>query len=310
MTTWTVYCNGFWPGFLEGTDPVTVGVFLDLLSRALDGPVEITHHPDTADILLESLFGPSILGQRRWPVSIFFSGECRICPNYRDYDCVLWGEATQGNVVCCPEFVPYLYSTGLLPSLEKVSQVSHAYASQAAVVATKPRVCVIISNPGGQERNRFLDILERYVQVDYAGRYRNNVPNVTAPYTSGAFREFIGQYRCVLAMENSRGGDYVTEKITHGLLAGTVPIYWGARRVADYFNPERFIHVHELDEAGIGAAVGEILAVIHNDDAYVHRVSQPVFMDAPGIPGHELGRTLDAIARDMRALLQKSHKDK
>lgn len=303
MTTWTVYCNGFWPGFLEGTDPVSVNVFLDVLSRALDGPVEITHHPDTADILLESLFGASILGRRRWPMSIFFSGECRICPNYRDYDCVLWGEATQGNVVCCPEFVPYLYSTGLLPLLEKASLAGEA----AVVVAPKPRVCVVISNPGGHERNHFLDTLERFVHVDYAGRYRNNVPNVTAPYTSAAFREFIGQYRCVLAMENTRGGDYVTEKITHGLLAGTVPIYWGAQRVTDYFNPERFIHVNEED---IGAAVGEILAVINSDDAYRHRVSQPVFMDASGAPGHRLGRTLDDIARDMRVVLQKSHKDK
>lgn len=293
----TVYCNAFWPGFVEGTDPVSVGFFLELLSKTFEQPVMVTPDPRVADILLESLFGTSIKSTKKWRYTVFFSGECRICPNYQEYDCVLWGEATQGNVVCCPEFVPYLYSTKLLPSLEARSQ------EIVVPIQTKPRICVVISNPGGHVRNQFLDILERYFAVDYAGRYRNNVRPIAAPYTSAEFRDFVGQYKCVLCMENARGGDYVTEKITHALLAGNMPIYWGASRVGNYFNPERFIHVEHMDEEGIGMIINEVMAVMNDDEYYRNMVSQPVFVDASGTPGHQLTRTLDAIAHDMRNTL-------
>ena len=300
---WTVYCNAFWPGFLEGTDPVTVGFFLKLLSTALgpDASVSVTRDPAAADILLESLFGTSILTTRTWSYTVFFSGECRICPQYRDYDCVLWGEATGGpgtNVVCCPEFVPYLYSTGLLSRLE-------ARSTDALTVPPLAQVCTVISNPRGPDRNRFLDIVERYVPVKYGGQFRTNIPRIQAPYTSPEFRNIIGQYRFTLAMENSRGGHYVTEKITHALLTGTVPIYWGAPHVTAYFNPDRFIHIHELDEEGIGSAINDVLTLATDDEAYQERIAQPVFMDASGNPSHRLSRTLDAIAADMGAVLRR-----
>lgn len=300
MNQLTVYCNAFWPGFIEGTDPVSVGFFLELLNQTFGetgSTVVVTHDPQQADILLESLFGASIKHTKKWRYTLFFSGECRICPNYEEYDCVLWGEATQGNVVCCPEFVPYLYSTKLLAGLEAAS------APRAVTIPSKSRICVVISNPGGHTRNQFLDILERYFVVDYAGRYRNNVRPIAAPYTSAEFRDFVGQYKCVLCMENARGGDYVTEKITHALLAGNVPIYWGASRVGNHFNTERFIHVEHMDEEGIGMIVNEVMAVMNDDAYYANMVRQPVFVDASGTPGHQLTRTLDAIAHDMRRLL-------
>ena len=295
-----VYCNAFWPGFIEGTDPVGVSFFLELLNKTFETTVIVTHDPQAADILLESLFGVSIKHTKTWRYTIFFSGEWRICPNYEEYDCVLWGEATQGNVVCCPEFVTYLYSTQLLAPLEVISEVPSSSSSVA--IPTKPRICVVMSNPGGLVRNQFLDILERYFVVDYAGRYRNNMKPIAAPYTSLEFRNFVGKYRCVLCMENSCGGDYVTEKITHALLAGNVPIYWGATRVGNYFNTERFIHVEHLDEEGIGMIINEVMAVMNDDAYYTHMVQQPVFVDALGTPGHRLTRTLDAIADDMRRL--------
>uniref|UniRef100_A0A6C0EN07 Fucosyltransferase C-terminal domain-containing protein n=1 Tax=viral metagenome TaxID=1070528 RepID=A0A6C0EN07_9ZZZZ len=312
MTTekkqWTVYCNAFWPGFLEGTDPVTVGFFLKLLSTALgpEASVSVTRDPAAADILLESLFGTSILTTRTWTYTVFFSGECRICPQYRDYDCVLWGEMpadSHDNVVCCPEFVPYLYSTGLLAPLEERSQQFREMPPR--LPPGLARVCTVISNPRGPDRNRFLDILERYVPVDYGGQFRTNIPRIQAPYTCAEFRNIIGQYRFTLAMENSRGGHYVTEKITHALLTGTVPIYWGAPHVTTYFNPDRFIHIHELDEEGIGSAINDVLTLATDDEAYQERIAQPVFMDASGNPSHRLSRTLDAIAADMGAVLRR-----
>jgi hypothetical protein len=303
-----LYYNAFWPGFYEGTDPVTLPIFLELLSKALDAEIEVTVRPADADILLESLFGTSILATKTWKYSIFFSGEQRICPQYKQYDCVLWGELTQGNVVCCSEFIPYIYSTGLLTKMENVSDTMSQLSTDMITVPKKTSICAVISNGGGSVRNQFLDILGRYLPVEYAGRFRTNVGPIMASYTSEEFSRFVGQYRCMIAMENSRGEAYVTEKITHAMLAGVVPIYWGAPGVVRIFNPARFIHLKELDADSINETVNQIMAVLTDDDYFRAMVSQPIFVDGTGNPSHRLHRNLDAIAADMRLLLVGSGK--
>ena len=40
---------------------------------------------------------------------------------------------------------------------------------------------------------------------------------------------------------------YFTEKLINALLAGTVPIYFGAPDVAKYVNPKRFIYCDKID---------------------------------------------------------------
>jgi hypothetical protein len=48
---------------------------------------------------------------------------------------------------------------------------------------------------------------------------------------------------CV-AMENQVAPGYLTEKIGHAFLAGSVPIYWGdTATVSEFFNPETFVDV-------------------------------------------------------------------
>ena len=35
----------------------------------------------------------------------------------------------------------------------------------------------------------------------------------------------------IISMENSIGDTYITEKVLHGLLADTIPIYWGTNNI-------------------------------------------------------------------------------
>lgn len=292
-----LYCNAFWSGFYGS--PACM-FFVELLSRTLDCRVELASQPESADILLESHFGPSARTLRPWTYTVFFSGECRACPNMRSYDCMLWGEATEDNVVCCPLFVVNIYCEGWVDRIEGIP------SAPPLPLPPTSRVCAVVSNPGGRERNLFMDVLDQQgVPVDYAGRYRTNVPPLEAEFTSDEFFRAVGQYRCVLAMENSRGGHYVTEKILHGILAGNVPIYWGAANVASYFNPDRMIHVAEMTPQHLEAALEEIQRVLTDDEAFQAKVSQPVFVDASGNPSHQLPRTMDDIVVDMRRLLVK-----
>jgi len=50
-----------------------------------------------------------------------------------------------------------------------------------------------------------------------------------------------------LAFENTRENDYVTEKIWHGYLSGTVPVYWGAPNIDKYLPaPNSIIKVDDF----------------------------------------------------------------
>jgi len=53
--------------------------------------------------------------------------------------------------------------------------------------------------------------------------------------------EFLSSYKFSISMENSEGDGYVSEKIIHSFLAGTIPIYYGDYLIDEYINPKVYI---------------------------------------------------------------------
>ena len=79
------------------------------------------------------------------------------------------------------------------------------------------------------------------MHVTYAGRYKNNIGGLLIwDYNKPEFHNYVSQFKFIISMENTRYETGITEKITHGMLAQTIPIYWGSPRVNDYFNKDRF----------------------------------------------------------------------
>jgi hypothetical protein len=57
----------------------------------------------------------------------------------------------------------------------------------------------------------------------------------------------LSNYKFYLAFENSPIDDYVSEKVFEGLLAGTIPVYRGAKRIHKFMPAENsFINANEL----------------------------------------------------------------
>ena len=54
-------------------------------------------------------------------------------------------------------------------------------------------------------------------------------------------RDVISRYKFTIAFENSIGRDYVTEKLFDGLIAGSVPLYFGADNVEEFLPGDRCI---------------------------------------------------------------------
>jgi hypothetical protein len=68
------------------------------------------------------------------------------------------------------------------------------------------------------------------------GKYKNNV--------GGRIKnkiKFLSSYKFSIAMENTEGQGYVSEKILDSFLAGTIPIYYGGYMIDEFINPKSYI---------------------------------------------------------------------
>jgi hypothetical protein len=84
-------------------------------------------------------------------------------------------------------------------------------------------------------RIKFINELSKYKNVDMGGKYRNNVGIIKNKI------EFLSHYKFSIAMENSEGQGYVSEKILDSFMAGTIPIYYGGYTIDEFINPKSFI---------------------------------------------------------------------
>jgi hypothetical protein len=288
-----IFFNGWFSGFLDKTNfGVTVDFFLELFKKVYNEDCEISSLDDS-DILCEfdmllDCHG-TMINYKKWRTTFLFNGESTMRSNINNYDIVLWGERNFKNVVNIPLFVPYIYTNNFVERLTQEKNITNV---------PNKNVCVVISNPGGLIRNTFLNELEKYVDIDYAGNYKNNIGgNIPYAYNTDGFINFISQYKFVISMENSKEDTYITEKIIHGLLANTIPIYWGSDRIFDYFNSKRIINLDSIDNCKI--VVDQILELLNDNNKWLSIVNEHNFNN------NILTRNIDSIAEDIRCLLNK-----
>jgi hypothetical protein len=84
-------------------------------------------------------------------------------------------------------------------------------------------------------RLHFINELNKYKKVDMGGSYNNNVGKIIDKV------KFLTDYKFSIAMENSEGDGYMSEKIIQSFIAGTIPIYYGDYMVDEFINPKSYI---------------------------------------------------------------------
>jgi hypothetical protein len=249
-----VFVNAFWSGFLDKSNAVHFGVFQTLLSNAFNEAIYPTNNYEEADILLESSFGDSALLYKKWSYSIFFSAEggiytCKIPNNSNEYTIVLGSQKTESNFVSCPLYILY----DLCRPYEYPNKIS---------TVPKKDICAIITNDNPQlYRNYFIQKLEeKGFHVDMAGKYKNNIGYVIpGDYSSNDIINFMKEYKIVLALENTQLDDYITEKVINPLRAGTIPLYYGSKRINEYINHDRLIEVNSNNLESTFTEIGHLL---------------------------------------------------
>ena len=68
------------------------------------------------------------------------------------------------------------------------------------------------------------------------GKYKNNIGRRIKNKI-----KFLSDYKFSIAMENSEGQGYVSEKILDSFFAGTIPIYYGGYMIDEFINTKSYI---------------------------------------------------------------------
>eukprot|EP01116_Phalansterium_solitarium_P024439 TRINITY_DN8965_c0_g1_i1.p1 TRINITY_DN8965_c0_g1~~TRINITY_DN8965_c0_g1_i1.p1 ORF type:complete len:669 (-),score=258.69 TRINITY_DN8965_c0_g1_i1:189-2195(-) len=148
---------------------------------------------------------------------------------------------------------------------------------------SKDKVVVFMAsncNTGGAtERTEYVKELMKYVKVDSYGHCLHNTDMKDYQRKNGRrshgdkIIEKIGimkEYKFMLAFENTnRVPDYVTEKMTNAIQAGTVPVYWGNPTTIDKWTigNKSIIKTHDFASP---KELGEYLSYLNeHDDEYM-----------------------------------------
>jgi hypothetical protein len=129
--------------------------------------------------------------------------------------------------------------------------------------AKTDEISVICSNKamigGHRRRLRFVEQLLELSPMPRFGRGFRDLPDKW---------DGLAPFRYSVAVENSRHDHYWTEKIADCFLAGTVPIYWGAPNIKEYFPEEAMIVIDTIDPV----EVARIIKAEATPEAYQRRL--------------------------------------
>eukprot|EP00462_Mataza_sp_D1_P022655 CAMPEP_0175131284 /NCGR_PEP_ID=MMETSP0087-20121206/6458_1 /TAXON_ID=136419 /ORGANISM="Unknown Unknown, Strain D1" /LENGTH=429 /DNA_ID=CAMNT_0016413559 /DNA_START=214 /DNA_END=1502 /DNA_ORIENTATION=+ len=139
---------------------------------------------------------------------------------------------------------------------------------------TKLVAAVISRCDRAQKRSLILKELMKYVHVHSFGSCDHNADLEEGVPAGSGGRSWtrkltvLGEFKFVLAFENADYLDWVTEKLPHAMLAGSLPVFWGASNVRDYLpSPHSAVIVSEFPS--VQALAQHLLELDKNDTKYL-----------------------------------------
>ena len=88
-------------------------------------------------------------------------------------------------------------------------------------------------------------------------------------------------YKFSIAMENTEGDGYISEKIIDSFISGTVPIYYGSYMFDEYINPKSFVFIR--GENDINQKIEYIKLLDNNDELYDNVLKENIFINKENI---------------------------
>lgn len=127
---------------------------------------------------------------------------------------------------------------------------------------------LVASHDNWGQRGIISDEVEKYGEIKYAGKFRNNTK--IGKRTEDKI-EYISKGVFNICPENSKSEGYWTEKIFQAFEAGTIPIYWG-----EGIPEPKIINENKYCLCNLGDIQKSISDVMNNKESYI---KGPLFKD-------------------------------
>lgn len=178
-------------------------------------------------------------------IKIFFTGENRRPWHYQAHHAISFDHLDGNQFYRLPLYVldNWVQKKNDVPDMEIHDRTRGG--AEYTTYESKEHFCgFVASNPAGEYRNKIFHMLNEYKPVLSGGALFNNIGGIL-PRDVKSKIDFFSKCRFSLCFENSSWPGYCTEKIMHGFLANTVPIYWGSPTVAMDFQEGTYISRHD-----------------------------------------------------------------
>lgn len=247
----------FWPGFDKEDN---------LFTKLLRPYYNITIS-DNPEFLIFSCFGIEYLNYKC--PRLFYTGENRVTPKYAaDYSITFEIKDDKKQY-----YFPYLaYNLLLYGGSNQLLHIIDNEEAQQLWREKEEFCCTVVSNPLGEKRNTFFELLSRRKKVASGGRHLNNVGGVVENKY-----EFIEKYKFVFAFENQAHPGYVTEKLTDALTSKGIPIYYGDPLVGTIFNKRRFLSLEDFPS--MDALADRVINLNNDREKYIAMLCEPIFKE-------------------------------
>jgi len=150
-------------------------------------------------------------------------------------------------------FARYSFLKGVIPNIRIIPTVRSWVDYRSLKLPEKYLATSLISSEkrhlkGHKLRHKVIEtILAHGYDIDVVGRgYK--------PFKDK--QEGLAPYKFSIIIENCREPDYFSEKLLDCLICETIPIYWGASNISEYFNMEGIIECSSFED--IMAAIKSI----------------------------------------------------
>lgn len=260
---------GFWQNFDKNNN-----FFTDILRERYH--VEITDQPD---FVIASVLGAPYEYTKYDCVRILFTGE-PLAPDFNVFDYAITFE----QLTCLDadgndrhfRYPLCLVSNGRI----KEMHMGMTYEAAEKELAQKKYFCNFLYGHRSAygERERILEVLQKYKRVEAAGSFMNNMPDHRViPYSKEKY-EFQRQCKFTIAFESISHPGFITEKIVDPICSCSVPIYYGNPLCHKEFNSKALINCHEF--GSFEEAAERVIEIDNNDELYIQMLMEHKFVTA------------------------------
>lgn len=223
---------------------------------------------ENPDYVIYDVFGcEHIKSKYKNSIKIAYYSE-NIIPDFNEADYAL----SQAHLIYFDRYFKYpsfIWNLNILnkDSIENIRK-------KVLILPIRKKFCAaVISNNSSFSyfRLNFIKKLNKYKKVDMGGSVLNNVDGKVTNKI-----EFLSSYKFSIAMENSEGDGYISEKILESFISGTIPIYYGDYIIDEYINPNVYILIK--GEKDIDKKIEYIKKIDSDDILYKSILNEKVFL--------------------------------